>query len=95
MIARLSIPFGVLSGSNSAVECNLAKVDVAGSIPVSRSNSSENPPGLRPGFHFQMNWKKGLGQTGSDIILTPMSGYHKIGFPGDVAKWLRQGPAKP
>ncbi len=26
-----------MSGSNSAVECNLAKVDVAGSIPVSRS----------------------------------------------------------
>ena len=26
-----------LSGSNSAVECNLAKVEVAGSNPVSRS----------------------------------------------------------
>jgi hypothetical protein len=26
-----------LSGSNSVVECNLAKVDVAGSNPVSRS----------------------------------------------------------
>jgi hypothetical protein len=26
-----------LSGSNSAVECDLAKVEVAGSIPVSRS----------------------------------------------------------
>ena len=27
-----------LSGSNSAVECQLPKLDVAGSIPVSRSN---------------------------------------------------------
>jgi hypothetical protein len=26
-----------LSGNNSAVECNLAKVEVAGSNPVSRS----------------------------------------------------------
>ena len=29
--------FNALSGSNSVVECNLAKVDVAGSNPVSRS----------------------------------------------------------
>src|SRR5262249_41938620 len=29
-----------LSGSNSAVECDLAKVEVAGSNPVSRSNVS-------------------------------------------------------
>lgn len=28
----------ILCGSNSAVECNLAKVEVAGSNPVSRSN---------------------------------------------------------
>ena len=28
----------VRSGSNSAVECQLPKLDVAGSIPVSRSN---------------------------------------------------------
>jgi hypothetical protein len=28
----------MLSGSNSAVECDLAKVEVAGSNPVSRSN---------------------------------------------------------
>jgi hypothetical protein len=27
-----------LSGSNSVVECDLAKVEVAGSNPVSRSN---------------------------------------------------------
>ena len=30
---------GVLSGSNSVVECDLAKVDVAGSNPVSRSKT--------------------------------------------------------
>ena len=28
-----------MGGSNSAVECQLPKLDVAGSIPVSRSNS--------------------------------------------------------
>ncbi|MBP1609724.1 MAG: hypothetical protein H6Q04_1959 [Acidobacteria bacterium] len=32
-----------MSGSNSAVECQLPKLDVAGSIPVSRSS-------LRQGF---------------------------------------------
>ena len=30
----------VLSGSNSVVECQLPKLDVAGSIPVSRSKKS-------------------------------------------------------
>ena len=29
----------VLSGRNSAVECQLPKLDVTGSIPVARSNS--------------------------------------------------------
>ena len=29
--------FLIVSGNNSAVECNLAKVEVAGSNPVSRS----------------------------------------------------------
>ena len=32
-----------LSGSNSAVECDLAKVEVAGSNPVSRSNLKKLP----------------------------------------------------
>ena len=32
------------SGSNSAVECDLAKVEVAGSIPVSRSSFFEALP---------------------------------------------------
>jgi hypothetical protein len=36
------------SGSNSVVECDLAKVEVAGSNPVSRSRiavTSDKPPG--------------------------------------------------
>ena len=35
------------SGNNSVVECDLAKVEVAGSNPVSRSN-------LRPGFNAEV-----------------------------------------
>ena len=38
--SMISLPWfiiSVLSGSNSVVECDLAKVDVAGSTPVSRS----------------------------------------------------------
>ena len=31
------VQYPLLSGSNSAVECDLAKVEVAGSNPVSRS----------------------------------------------------------
>ena len=46
------------SGSNSAVECDLAKVEVAGSNPVSRSkfsgegrdSSSQQESGLRLSF---------------------------------------------
>ena len=38
------------SGSNSAVECDLAKVEVAGSIPVSRSILLE--PRTSEGFSF-------------------------------------------
>jgi hypothetical protein len=39
-----------LSGSNSAVECDLAKVEVAGSIPVSRSSFLE--PRIGEGSSF-------------------------------------------
>ena len=39
-VGRLPLP---LSGSNSVVECNLAKVDVAGSNPVSRSSRPPAP----------------------------------------------------
>ena len=35
-----SYSYGHVSGSNSAVECQLPKLDVAGSIPVSRSIES-------------------------------------------------------
>ena len=40
----------LLSGSNSVVECDLAKVEVAGSNPVSRSSLIE--PRIREGFSF-------------------------------------------
>jgi hypothetical protein len=39
-----------LGGSNSVVECDLAKVEVAGSNPVSRSSISKPCPG--EGFSF-------------------------------------------
>ena len=41
------IQYSELSGSNSVVECDLAKVEVAGSNPVSRSRI---PP---PTAHFR------------------------------------------
>ena len=40
MLHWLAIMKRVPSGSNSAVECDLAKVEVAGSNPVSRSRKS-------------------------------------------------------
>ena len=36
------IPSGTLCGNSSVVERHLAKVDVAGSIPVSRSDNSDS-----------------------------------------------------
>ena len=48
----LSLYLIVLSGSNSAVECDLAKVEVAGSIPVSRSSFLK--PCSCEGFSFYM-----------------------------------------
>ncbi len=41
------------SGSNSAVECNLAKVEVAGSNPVSRSKNSVLSAKAERTFLFQ------------------------------------------
>lgn len=41
------------SGSNSAVECNLAKVEVAGSNPVSRSKNSVLSAKVERTFLFQ------------------------------------------
>jgi hypothetical protein len=37
------------SGNNSVVECNLAKVEVAGSNPVSRSNFHQAESQIRSG----------------------------------------------
>ena len=42
-----------LSGSNSVVECDLAKVEVAGSNPVSRSRFSS--PALARAFCFSLS----------------------------------------
>ena len=44
------------SGSNSAVECDLAKVEVAGSNPVSRSSFLS--PAAREGFLFARYWAR-------------------------------------
>jgi hypothetical protein len=41
-----------LSGNNSVVECNLAKVEVAGSNPVSRSKNSKKGPAIKLGPFF-------------------------------------------
>jgi hypothetical protein len=41
------VQYFLLSGSNSVVECDLAKVEVAGSNPVSRSRFS-SPSGFFP-----------------------------------------------
>src|SRR5439155_1588731 len=43
---------GLLSGSSSAVERQLPKLDVAGSIPVSRSNLHKKPSGARHWVKF-------------------------------------------
>ena len=54
-----------LSGSNSAVECDLAKVEVAGSNPVSRSKQTPHPfagvkhrknLGVQPVFHGHVTY---------------------------------------
>ena len=39
----------VMSGNNSVVECDLAKVEVAGSNPVSRSSFRPFDSGFNPG----------------------------------------------
>jgi hypothetical protein len=39
-----------MSGNNSVVECNLAKVEVAGSNPVSRSKDCKAPEPTVPGL---------------------------------------------
>src|SRR4029079_8667677 len=48
-IARRSLESDTSSGSNSAVECDLAKVEVAGSNPVSRSKVSRRRRHLEAG----------------------------------------------
>jgi hypothetical protein len=54
-------------GSNSVVECDLAKVEVAGSTPVSRSKKSLVPvaPSLGEGLCCQGNKDKTFSQQGA------------------------------
>ena len=66
-VGRLSLP---LSGSNSVVECNLAKVDVAGSNPVSRSSPPSRPPlsSLGSAPNARIAWARRLRmRTGDDL----------------------------
>ena len=53
---RTVVKSGEKSGSNSAVECDLAKVEVAGSNPVSRSKRSKVVVWARP----VARWNSGL-----------------------------------
>ena len=66
------------SGNNSAVECNLAKVEVAGSNPVSRSNIDIRRPGgstrLEPAGRFC-------------VRITPLPGWRR-------SQVVRRAPAK-
>ena len=58
MLDYRSLALPGLSGSNSAVECDLAKVDVAGSNPVSRSKINQARVGLRAGSFLLMNLRR-------------------------------------
>jgi hypothetical protein len=69
-------------GNNSVVECNLAKVEVAGSNPVSRS--------IFLFFSTPPNFQK-LVSEGLDSFLAP----EVFGFLGGIPKWLRERSAKP
>ena len=47
LTGAVACPRGQASGNNSVVECDLAKVEVAGSNPVSRSNFRSRLPTSR------------------------------------------------
>jgi hypothetical protein len=55
-----------VSGNNSVVECDLAKVEVAGSNPVSRSNL--RPPDTRAGYGWRANLRAKVG--GVTLVMT-------------------------
>ena len=46
-----------MSGRNSAVECQLPKLDVAGSIPVARSNKIRELPSIWEPLLFRKEYR--------------------------------------
>ncbi len=69
------------------VECNLAKVKVAGSNPVSRSS-----------FFCLFNtrgWQLKPSWNGSFLGGIYVPSLNPMGFAGGIAKWLRRRSAKP
>ncbi len=80
-------------GSNSVVECNLAKVEVAGSNPVSRSIDSR---GLAP---WLVQVIIGIVERWIEENLIPRSVAPLATFlfwaRGGIPKWLRERSAKP
>jgi hypothetical protein len=87
------------------VECLLAKEKVVGSNPIARSNNPRNGvifllwvliPSTGDAVPSPALEKKPLQQGVFDFYLTGIILFDKmLNVPGDVAKWLRQGSAKP
>ena len=75
-------------GNNSVVECNLAKVEVAGSNPVSRSIFLISNPFRMVRNPFPQSQAPAV--AGS-FRATPGSSL----FRGGIPKWLRERSAKP
>ena len=82
------------SGNNSVVECDLAKVEVAGSNPVSRSNL--RPHGTRAGYGWQGHSRTAGRHDDDDAPHPPLllpridaagSSSHSLIPTGAVAKW--------
>ena len=85
---------GPLSGSNSVVECDLAKVEVAGSNPVSRSSFRSSPS---PGS--SMRWAKSLPRvlfmTAAAVVLSGCgSGNHRSLESVSVTPAIAASPAQ-
>jgi hypothetical protein len=76
-------------GNNSVVECNLAKVEVAGSNPVSRSIFSISPT-------LRFNWSPSPDfQSPARACDGFFLGPGVFGSLGGIPKWLRERSAKP
>src|SRR5690606_25753409 len=83
--AQRSRPEGPVCGSNSVVECDLAKVEVVGSNPISRSEKAKKLRGSGgnsgPFFHACVVWEDGSPTP----FLTPVVG---SGSSGRRANWM-------